>query len=73
MQILIVRLSALANPGIENRCFSVNYEDTSHSGGWALQTKGKHSSRTMGSGGLQFVDPLECRLAGTSCAREVPD
>lgn len=71
--ILIVRLSALTITGIENRCFSSNFEDRSHFGNWALQIKGKHSSGTMDNGALQLFNPPEGMFTGTSYDRGDPD
>jgi hypothetical protein len=70
--ILITSLSALAVEGIENRCFSSNYEDTSHFGNWVLLIKGKRSSETMDNDALQLVNHLKQTFIGTSYDLVVP-
>jgi hypothetical protein len=52
-------LSALVITGIENRCFSSNYEDTSHFGNSVLLIVGKRSFETTDNDVLQLINPPE--------------
>ena len=69
----IADLSALVIKGIQNRCFSSNYEDTSHFGNCVLLTEGKRSFETVDNGAPRSINLPEHMFVGTKHDWEVLD
>jgi len=69
--ILIVDLSALAIKGIQNRCFSSNYEDTSPFGNSVPLTVGKRSFETEDNAAPRLINLPKHAFVGTTRDWEV--